>query len=78
MQVEGTLSIGKRDRDLESAQTLLEKRKQHVYLEQKAESVEVSCLQAKSSRALLHSYELCKTMIIGKMTRRGHAAIATK
>ena len=35
--VEGTLSRGKRDRDLESAQTLSERQHLHVYLEQKAE-----------------------------------------
>ena len=35
--VEGTLSRGKRDRDLESAQTLAGRRNLHVYLEQKAE-----------------------------------------
>ena len=35
--VEGTLSSGKRDRDLESVQTLSERRNLHVYLEQKAE-----------------------------------------
>ena len=38
MQVlKGTLSRGKRGRDLESAQTLSEKRNLHVYLEHKAE-----------------------------------------
>ena len=35
--VEGTLSRGKRNRDLESAQTLSERRNLHVYLEQKAD-----------------------------------------
>ena len=35
--VEGILSRGKRDGDLESAQTLSERRNLHVYLEQKAE-----------------------------------------
>ena len=35
--VEGTLSRGKRDRDLESMQTLSERRNLHVYLEQEAE-----------------------------------------
>ena len=35
--VEGTLSRGKRDRDLESVQTLSERRNLHAHLEQKAE-----------------------------------------
>ena len=35
--VEGTLSRGKRDRDLESAQTLSERRNLHAHLEQKVE-----------------------------------------
>ena len=35
--VEGTLSRGKRGRDLECAQTLSERRNLHAYLEQKAE-----------------------------------------
>ena len=35
--VVGTLSRGKRDRELESVQTLSERRNLHVYLEQKAE-----------------------------------------
>ena len=35
--VEGTLSRGKRDRDLESVQTQSERRNLHVYLEQKDE-----------------------------------------
>ena len=34
--VEGTLSRGERDRDLESVQTLIKRRNLHVYLEQKA------------------------------------------
>ena len=37
--VEGDLSRGKRDRDLESVQTLSDRRILHVYLEQKAELV---------------------------------------
>ena len=42
--VEGTLSRGKRDRDLESVQTLSERQNLHVYLEQKAElSVQGEC-----------------------------------
>ena len=35
--VDGTLSRGKRDRDLESVQTLSERRNLHAYLEKKAE-----------------------------------------
>ena len=36
-RVEGILSRGQRDRDLESAQTLSESRKLHAYLDKKAE-----------------------------------------
>ena len=42
--VEGTLSRGKRARDLESVQSLSERRNLHAYLEQKAElAVPVVC-----------------------------------
>ena len=37
VSVEETFSKGKRDRDLESVQTLSEAQNLHVYLEQKAE-----------------------------------------
>ena len=46
--VEGTLSRGKRDRDLDSVQTLSERRNLHVYLEQKAElTVQGDCAAQK-------------------------------
>ena len=46
--VEVTLSRGKRDRDLESVQTLSERRNLHVYLEQKAElAVQGACAAKK-------------------------------
>ena len=46
--VEGTLSRGKRDRDLESAQTLSERENLHVDLEQKAElAVQGKCAAQK-------------------------------
>ena len=54
--VEGTLSRGKRDRDLESVQTLSEKRKLHVHREQKAEfTVQGECAaQRRLSEAEAH------------------------
>ena len=46
--VERSLSRGKRDRDLESAQTLSERRHHHAYLEQKAElAVQGECAAQK-------------------------------
>ena len=46
--VEGTLSKGERDRDLERAQTLSERRTLHVYIEQKAElAVQRECAAQK-------------------------------
>ena len=46
--VEGTLPRGRRDRDLESVQTLSERRILHVYLEQKAElAVQGECAAQK-------------------------------
>ena len=46
--VEGTLSRGKRDRDLECAQTLSERRNLHVHLEQKADlAVQGECAALK-------------------------------
>ena len=46
--VEGTLSSGNRDRDLESAQTLSGRRNLHVFLEQKAElAVQGACAAQK-------------------------------
>ena len=46
--VEGTLSRGKRDRDLESAQTLSEWRNLHAYFEQEVElAVQGKCVAQK-------------------------------
>ena len=48
--VEGTLSRGKRDQDLEGLQTLSERRNLHVYLEQKAEwAVQGECQAQKKT-----------------------------
>ena len=54
--VEGTLSRGKRVRNLESVQTLSERRNLHVYLEQKAQSaVQGECAaQRRLSEAEAH------------------------
>ena len=47
--VEGTLSRGNRDRDLESAQTLSEREDSRVHLEQKAEMVSDDYLSLKQA-----------------------------
>ena len=54
--MEGTLSKGKRDRDLECAETLSERRNLHVYLEHKAELAVQgkSAAQRRLSEATAH------------------------
>ena len=58
--VEGTTSAGKRDRNLESAQTLSERRNLHVHLEQKAElAVQGECAAQKRLSEAETEVDIC-------------------